>query len=73
MGRNLIVDMNAEKTQIISFDWSNNSEAFDMKIDGSVLQKKSSFKILGLSYFSKLDCSYGVVFIAKTVSEKIEA
>ena len=36
-------------------DWSNNSVAVDLIKDGSVLERKSSLKILGLSFFSKLD------------------
>ena len=45
-----LVDFNAGKTQLVSFDLSNNSGAIDVKIDGSVLEEKSSFKILGLSF-----------------------
>ena len=42
-------------------------------MDESVLEEKSSFKRLGLTFFSKLDwCSY-IVSIAKTVSKKIGA
>ena len=36
-------------------DWSNNSVAIDLIKDGSVLERKSSLKILGLSFFCKLD------------------
>ena len=38
---------NAGKTQLVSFDQSNNTNATDLKIDGSVLGKKSYFKMLG--------------------------
>ena len=42
-------------------------------MDGSVLQGKLSFDMLGLTFSSKLDwCSY-IIFIAKTVSKKIGA
>ena len=41
-----LVDFNAGKTQLVSFDWSNNNGSIDMKMDGSVLEEKSSFKIL---------------------------
>ena len=47
---------NAGKTQLVSFDRSNNSGSIDVKMDGSVLQEKSSFKMLGLTFSSKLDC-----------------
>ena len=37
-----------EKIQLVSFNQSNNTGAIDMKMDGSVLEKNSSFNILGL-------------------------
>ena len=54
-GKKWLVDFNARKTQLVSFDWSNNNGSIDMKIDGSVLKEKSCFKILGLAFSSKLD------------------
>ena len=39
----------------ISFDRSNNTGAINVKFDGSVLEEKSSFKMLRLTMFSKLD------------------
>ena len=54
-GRKWLVDFNAGKTQLISFDWSNNTGAIDVKIDESVLEEKSSFKMLGLTFSCKLD------------------
>ena len=54
-GRKWLVDFNAGKTQLVSFDWSNNTGAIDVKMDGSVLEKNSPFKILGLTFSSKLD------------------
>ena len=37
-GRNWFVDFSAGKTQLVSFDWSNNNtSAIDVKMDGSVL------------------------------------
>ena len=68
-----LVDFNAGKTQLISFDRSNNTGAIDVKMDGSVLEEKSSFKILGLTFFSKLDCGSYIISIAKTTSKKIGA
>ena len=43
-GKERLVDFNAGKTQLVSFDQSNNNGFVDMKIDGSALQEKSSFK-----------------------------
>ena len=37
------------------FDWSNNTGTIDMKMDESALEEKSSFKMLGLTFSSKLD------------------
>ena len=54
-GRKWLVDFNAGKTQLVLFDQSNNTGAIDVKMDGSVLEEKSSFKILGLTFFSKLN------------------
>ena len=44
--RKWLVDFNAGKTQLVLFDQSNNTGATDVKMDGSVLEEKSSFKIL---------------------------
>ena len=48
-GRKWLLDSNAEKTQLVLFDWSNNIDAIDAKMDGSVLEKDSSFKKLRLT------------------------
>ena len=50
-----LVDFNARKTQLVSFSWSNNNGFIDVKMDGSVLEEKSYFKMLGLTFSSKLD------------------
>ena len=54
-GKKWLVDFNAGKTHLVSFDWSNNNVSIDVKIDGPVLEEKSCFKMLGLTFFSKLD------------------
>ena len=41
--------------QLILFDQFNNTDAIDVKKDDSVLEEKSSFKMLGLTSSSKLD------------------
>ena len=41
--------------QLVLFDQSNNTSAIDVKKDGSVLEEKLSFKMLGLTFSSKLD------------------
>ena len=40
-------------------------------MDEFVLEEKSSSKMLGLTFFSKLDCSSYIILIAKTASKKI--
>ena len=44
-GRRCLVDFNAEITQLVSFD-RPNTDAIDAKMNGSVLEEKSSFKML---------------------------
>ena len=44
-----------------------------MKMDGSVLKEKLSFKILGLTFSSKLEWGFYIISIAKTASKKIRA
>ena len=39
-GREWLVDFNAGKTQVVSFDQSNNTGAIDVQMDGSVLEEK---------------------------------
>ena len=38
-GRKLLVDFNAGKTQLVSFDQSKNTGSIDMKMDGSGLEE----------------------------------
>ena len=72
-GKKWLVDFNAEKTQMVSFDWSNNNDSPGPKMDGSVLEGKSSFKMLGLTFSSKLDWGSYIISVAKTASKKIGA
>ena len=52
-GRKCLADFNNQKTQLLSFDWFNNTAVIYVKIDGSFLEGKSSFKMLGLSFSSQ--------------------
>ena len=72
-GKKWLVDFNAGKTQLVSFDQANNNGSIDVKMDESVLEEKSSFKMLGLTFSSKLDWGSYIISIAKTASKKIEA
>ena len=44
----------------------------DVKMDGSVLEEKSSLDMLGLTFSSKLDWGSCIISIAKTSSKKTE-
>ena len=72
-GKKWLVDFDTGNTQLVSFDRSNNTGSIDVKMDGSVLEEKSSFKMLGLTFSSKLDWSSYIISIAKTASKKIGA
>ena len=67
------VDFKAGKNQLVSFDRSNNNGSIDLKTDGSVLEEKRSFKMLGLTFSSKLDWGSYIISVAKTASKKIGA
>ena len=67
-GRKWLIDFNAEKTQLVSYDRSKNTSASDVKMDGFVIEEKSSFKMLGLTFSSKLDSGSYIVSIAKNTS-----
>ena len=54
-GKKWLVDFNAVETQLVSFDQSKSTSTIHVKMDGSILEEKSSFKMLGLTFSSKLD------------------
>ena len=70
-GRKWLVDFNAGKTQLVSFDLSKNTGAIDVKMDGSVLEEKSSFKMLGLTFSSKLDWALTLSLLLKLPPRKL--
>ena len=49
-GRKWLFHFNAGKTQLVSFNWSNNTSAIGVKMNGSVIEEKSSFKMLGFDF-----------------------
>ena len=51
--------------------WSTG--AINVKMDGSVLKEKLSFKMLGMTFFSKLDCGSCIISTAKIATKKIGA
>ena len=66
--RKWLFDFNAGKTQLVSFDQSNITGAFDVKV-GLFLKKR----MLGLTFSSKSDWSSYIISIAKSASKKIGA
>ena len=70
-GRGWLVDFNAGKTQLVSFDRSINNGGIDVKIDGSVLEEKSSFKMLGLTFCSELDWALTLSLLLKMPPRKL--
>ena len=72
LGKKWLADVNAGKTQLVLFSWSNNNGSIDVKMDGSILVK-SPFKMLGLTFSSKLDWGSCIIPIGKTTSKKTGA
>ena len=53
-GRKWLVGLNDGKTQLVSFDRSNNTGAIDVKMEGYTPEKNSSFRMLEVTFSSKL-------------------
>ena len=68
--RKWLVDFNAGKTQLLSFNRSNNTSGIAVKMNGSVRKEKSS-KVLRLTLCSKLDMGSYMIYTAKSASKKI--
>ena len=47
-----LVEFIVGKNQLVLFDLFNNTGAINMKMDGSVFEEKSSFKMLASNYSS---------------------
>ena len=58
--------------KLVLINRSNNSALIDVKMDGCNLEEKLSFKMLELSFSSKLDWG-SIVSIATTASKYTEA
>ena len=72
-GKKWFVDFNARKSQLVSFDWSSSTSSIDVKMDGSVLEEKSYFKMPRLIFSTKLDWGSYIISIANSASKKIGA
>ena len=71
-GKKWLVDFNVRKTKLFHLTSLING-SIDVKMDGSVLEGKSSFKMLELTFSSKLDWSSYIISITKTAFKKIGA
>ena len=72
-GKKWFVDFNAGETQLVLFGQCNSTGAIDVKMDGCVLEEKSTFKMLVLTFSSKLDWGCYIISFAETASKKIGA
>ena len=72
-GKKWLVDFNAVETQLVSFDRSNGTGAINEKMGGSVFEEKLSFKIMELTFSSKLHWGSYIISIATMASKKIGA
>ena len=54
-------------------NWFRLASLINVKMDGSVLEENSSFRMLGLTFSSKLDLGSYIISVAKTFSKKIGA
>ena len=70
-GKKWLNDFKAGKTQLVLFDQSNNFGSIDVKMNGPVLEEKSSFKMLGLTFTYKLDWDSTVYILLKLLSRKL--
>ena len=72
-GKKWLIDFNAGKTQLVLFDRSNNNGSTDVKMDGYVLEEKSSFKMLRLTFCSELDWVLTLSLLLKLPPRKIRS
>ena len=71
-GKKWLVDFYAGKTQLVSFDQSNNTDSIDVKMDESVLEEKSSFKMLGLTFLLNWIRALTLSLLLKLPPRKLE-
>ena len=71
-GKTWLVDFNAGKTQLVLFDRSNNNGSIGVKMDGSALEEKSSFKMLGRPSLLNWIGVHTLSLLLKLVPRKLE-
>ena len=70
--KKLLVDFKAGKTQLVSFNQSNNNGAIDVKMNGSVLEKKSSYELWGCLSLLNLIRALTLSLLLKLTPKKLE-
>ena len=70
--RKWIFDFNTGKTQLVLFDWSSNTDAIDVKMDGSILKEKVSFKMLGMTFSSNWIGAVTLSLLLKLPQRRLE-
>ena len=67
-----LVDFSAGKTELVLFNRFKTGGVY-VKMDVSFLEEKSYFKMLKLSFSSKLESGSYIISIAKNATKKIRA
>ena len=70
LGKKWHVDFNAEKMQLVSFDRHNNTGSINVKMNA--LEEKSSFKILELTFSSKVDGAITLSLLLKSSPRRLD-
>ena len=71
LGRKSLVGFNAGKSQLVLFDQCNDTGAIDVKMDGPVLQEKSSLKMPRLPFSCTLDWALTLSLMLKLLPRKM--
>ena len=71
LGRKWLVGFNAGKSQLVLFERSYNTGAIDVKMDGPVLEEKSSLKMPRLSFSCRLDWALTLSLLLKLPPRKM--
>ena len=71
LGRKWLVGFNAGKSQLVLFERSYNTGAIDVKMDGPVLEEKSSLKMQRLSFSCRLDWALTLSLLLKLPPRKM--
>ena len=70
-GRKWLVGFNAGKSQLVLFEQCNDTGAVDVKMDGPVLEEKSSLKMPRLPFSCRLDWALTLSLMLKLLPRKM--